>query len=488
MSFYKYLISKSIRTELVYYIVASVVVYIVFSILYPEPFMFPDSGSYVLSAYDPTAFNIYRPMGYSSYLSLVHGISPSLGFMTGTTYFLHILSTLTLLFSARFLLGWGRRGVFVVITVCALFAPTALFATNFVMSDSLFASLTMLFLASALWILFLKNWWLIVAHLLLFWALYSVRYSGMLYVPISMLALLFSPLPRKTYYRILLAISPIVIASILFANVKSEYREHTGVDTFSAFNGWQLLNNASVLIPGARNVNPAIISDDEQVRYLHEFFTQYPDSVFSTSMALSTSLMWSNTLPLKQFTFLMLEQNPKATYPAAWVNVGVIYEKYAKALIANDPMGYLTKYIAPSLATLVKNQNITEQVNVVKNEPMYERYYGLSYDTYTHSNQGLWDFFNTCRRWFNPLYWVLTIGAIASFLVTNRRVMFSEPVARCGLLLIAFIVVYLIGSAVASPCTTWRYSLPFFTPSLILIATSCRYLCHPIPSEHHQDK
>lgn len=466
--FLLFLKSKTILKELLCYVAASIVIYVALSVLYPVPFTFPDSGSYVLSAYDPGAFNIYRPMGYSAYLSFLHGISPTMGFMTGATYFLHIIATLTLLFTARYFFKLEQRILFIVVAICALFAPTLLFATNFIMSDSVFASLSMLFLASAIWIVFCKNWWVVALHLLIFWGLYSVRFSGMFYVPISIIAMLFSPLCRNTYIKIVLAATPMVLFLALFYSTKSTYRENTGVDTFSAFNGWQLLNNASVLIPNAKNVSPEKLSADPEIQFMHAFFSSYPDSVYDARFMLSTSQMWSRSLPPRQFTAVLLDQNPEASYSQAWVHCGVLFQKYATELIANDFSGYISAYILPSAGSVFKNQPITEQSNDFKNEQMYDDYYGVKFNSYAQQNQGLWSFFNDIREVFNVIFWIIVFGGVISFIVTDIKSVFKDKNSSSAMLIVLFIIFYLGSSVIASPCTSWRYSLPLITPVLLV--------------------
>lgn len=466
--FLVFLSDRKIKHQLLCYGGAAIAVYIIFVILYPLPFVFPDSGSYMLSAYDPDQFNIYRPMGYSGYISFLHGIWGSMGFLTAVTYFLHIISALFLLFSARYLLKLKGGLGFVMLSVCALFAPTLLFATNFIMSDSLFTSLTMLFLATALWIVFSRNWVVIVVHLLIFWGLYSVRFSGMFYVPISIIAMLFSPLGRNVYIRASLALAPMVLFVALFYSTKSEYKQQTGFDTFSGFNGWQLLNNASVLIPKAASVSPEKFSNQDDIRFMHSFFATYPDSMYAENFMLSTSQMWTKTLPPRQFTAVMMENSKGASYSQAWIYSGVMFQKYATELIKNDFSGYLTKYILPSALSIFKPQSIGEQSNVFKNEPMYANYYGVNFEQYTHQNQGLWSFFNTIRWWLNPIYWVLALGGILYFLVFDLKSIFKKPQSSALLIIATFVVIYICSSIVASPCTSWRYALPIFTPSLLL--------------------
>ena len=92
-AFIDFMKKKPQRVELGIWAAVLLALGVALHLLYPAPFVFPDSGSYVNSAASGT-FNVYRPMGYSQYLGLLHGISPSLTFVFVFSYAIHALSTL----------------------------------------------------------------------------------------------------------------------------------------------------------------------------------------------------------------------------------------------------------------------------------------------------------------------------------------------------------------------------------------------------------
>ena len=72
-AFIDFMKKKPQRVELGIWAAVLLALGVALHLLYPTPFVFPDSGSYVNSAASGT-FNVYRPMGYSQYLGLLHGI------------------------------------------------------------------------------------------------------------------------------------------------------------------------------------------------------------------------------------------------------------------------------------------------------------------------------------------------------------------------------------------------------------------------------
>ncbi len=102
---------KPLRAELAVIAAIMAVVGVVMHTLFPFPFVFPDSGSYVLYAVSE-GFNVYRPMGYSNYLGALHSVVPDFSFAFAVSYALNALSTLFLLYSARFLLKIDNKWLF----------------------------------------------------------------------------------------------------------------------------------------------------------------------------------------------------------------------------------------------------------------------------------------------------------------------------------------------------------------------------------------
>ena len=438
---------------------------IAFHTLYPFPFTFPDSGSYVLTAKEGT-FNVYRPMGYSTYMSWVHGIASGPTALFAVSYLLSGLATLFALFSARYLLGIERRWVFYAMSLAAILSPRIIFSTNFIMSDGLFTTLVMIFTATALWLVFSRNLLLVAAHLLVFVALYKVRYSGMFLLPVSMAALWCGFGGRAAWLRIVAALVPVLIFGALFNATKSEYARQTGVDTFSGFGGWQLVNNASTLMPEAKEIRRSELPVG--VQPVHEFLSLYPDSLFDCRHTMTTDYMWSNELPYKQFLFYYM-QSTGMPYPQAWASVGKLYGDYAGSLIGRYPGRYLTRYLLPSAGSLFRCGRMIEEGMEFKGEPLYREYFSITQQTYRHSHTFFTDIYPV-RAAFNVVWWLaLGVCAVWFCVVMLRRGLPGRKQRTAAAILLGFILIYLGSSAIASPCTTWRYTMPMFVPSVVFV-------------------
>lgn len=461
-SFGKFLINKPQRGELGILIIVFIVIGIWLHTLFPYPFTFPDTGAYFLGA-SQNQFNIYRPMGYSHYLQFIHGINSSLHFIFFFTYTLYVISVLFFLYTLKYFWRITSRPLFYSLCTCAIFAPRFLFASNFIMSDSLFSSLVLLFITSIIWLVYIpkKRWVLIM--LALFAAFYQVRYSGIFYILIPIYALFIAFNRTSRSLRILLALLPLICFIGLHLHARKEYYQHTGINISSGFSGWQLINNASVLFPEAKHL-PLNVFDDPQLKALHGFMQSVPDSIFNADHTMNTSYMWNKELPYKQFLFIYI-QYTKTDYGTAWVACGDLFARYAGALIKQYPGKYFKRFILPSFFSTFKSFDITEDKAPFVNDPVYSAYYQLEIDKYEHTSQ-LFHMLNFPRQILNYFYWISLLLAILYFISHIKKERWKDKTWQTAFILLLLVLTHIGASALAAPNTTWRYTMPVFLPSL----------------------
>lgn len=433
---------------------------------YPYPFNMSDSGAYLLGA-AIDYFNVYRPQGYSHYLRFLHGINSHIAFVFWATYALTGISTLLLLFSAKYLLNL-QKWIFRTICLLSIASPSMLFSSNFLMSDGLFNLLTMLWLTTGMWLIKSRKRWLLVAHLTCFMCLYQVRFSGMFYLPISILILaLSSNMWQNKMIRVAIVCLPLVCFSVLYGYNKRLYHKHTGVKVTSGFSGWQLLNNAAVLFPEAKSI-PISAFKDANIKTLHTFMQNVPDSIFKQKHTMETGYMWNTKLPMKQFLSYYITKT-KHNYEPSWAFIGSLYGKYATELIKQEPWKYFKKFVIPSFLSTFKFQEITEEQIPFRLDKYAAPYYKLDLQEYIHKHR-FFECLNPMRKIFNAVYWTaLMIAMIYYFSTKFRKRYFNDTKWQVHFLTIAFIIIYIGVSVLASPNTTWRYSMPIFVPSLIFI-------------------
>lgn len=463
-NFVRYTFSKEQGRELCILSVLVCLIGVLFYNLYPFPFLYPDTGAYVLAA-QSNRLNIFRPMGYSHYLQFLHNINGSITFVFIASYTLHALVSLFCLYSFKYLSDLKNRWLFYGLCLFVFLSPTLLFSTNFLMSDGLFCTLTVLFVTTALWMCYSPNIWITLIHLCSLILLYKVRYAGMFYVPVS-IVVLFLTYRKKLALRLTIACIPLVLLVFLQSGTKREYKKATGVNTTSGFGGWQLINNASVLIPMAKQM-PSEKFGTETERLCHNFLSTYPDSIFTTKTALSTNLMWVASYPLKQFLAYYMQLTGRPYYKA-WPEVGQIYSNYAKKIILAHPFAFTGRFLIPSFISFFQFWEISEHKIAFQNDKLFQDYFGIETDSYKH-NCNLFTQINPLRHVLHYIYWIALAAAVLVFFISIRKNCFSREEKQALFLLLLFMVLYISISALASPSATWRYAMPMYVPSLLFM-------------------
>lgn len=442
------------------------VVGVVFHAAYPVPFIFHDSYTYVNAAITGI-FDIYRPNGYPRWLAFLYGISPTLGFLYWVHFVLYALASMLLLFSAKFIFGIRRAWLFWLMALCAVLSPRLVLSTNYLMSDGIFAILAALLMTACLWMVRGRSWVWAAVSMVAMWLMCKLRYSGLFFAPVLMVAFFISFKDFK--FKLapwLMACVPLAVALLFYSSAKKEYVAQTHVDVFSGFGGWQKINNAMVLLPDAKELAPADF-DGNAVKGLHKFMQSLPDSLFDAKYALQTNYMWSNSLPLKQYVFSQCQSTGKP-YPHQWVASSVVFADYADQLVAHYPGRYLTRYFFPSLWSNTAFQPFVEETMPVKDKELFSKYYGTDFEVYHHPHH-FFTAIDPARRIAQAVYWIVALLAAVWFFATMRKHCFADRRWLCLFVMLIAFIVFIGAQAVSSPNTTWRYTMPFYQASIVFI-------------------
>ncbi|MDR2844437.1 MAG: hypothetical protein LBV57_07315, partial [Candidatus Symbiothrix sp.] len=227
------------------------------------------------------------------------------------------------------------------------------------------------------------------------------------------------------------------------------------------------------ILPDARDLHLQTIKGKKE-RELHQFLMQFPDSVYSIESMLGTSPMWDKSLPLKQYLFYRIQQQ-NSSYPLCFAKVGVTFESYAKQIALRYPFQYVKRYIVPSFCSvfLYQYQDITDWNNPFQSEKFTEDYFEITPVTHEHPAT-IFPFVNSLRHVFHSVYWIAGVLCTLFFAFNIKKYSKEREKFFLLLTLIGFIVIYIGGSVVASPNTTWRYSMPFYAPSLAFMLVILR--------------
>lgn len=448
---------------------------------YPLPFIFADTNTYVFAAYTDS-FSIYRPMGFSHYLQLLHSIVPTLGFYFIATYILYVLSSLILLFSAKYILQIKNEIIFIIMSLCAILSPRLLFSCNFVMSDGIFAIMAVIYMTLNMWLVKNKKWWWLIISFVILWWMCKTRYSGLFFIPISIFTIFFAY--KNSKIKVLpytLSILPLLFALLFYVNTKNEYYKETHIDTFSGFAGWQKINNVSVLFPEAKELKPSDFKNNHTRRF-HRYMQSVPDENFKKELTFGTGYMWNNNLQYKQYLFESMDQTGNH-YGEQWIRCGVLFAEYSDQVIGKYPFKYFTKFILPSVWSNTYFYPFTKEYTPLKNEKMYQEYYGVEGDGY---DQGIELFTATdpFRKVSQNVYWIAAVIAAIFFCTTIRRNRFNDASFTCAFMLLLSFVTIIGAQAISSPNSTWRYTMQFYQTSIVFMFLCLDWLVQALRKPH----
>ncbi|TCP24821.1 hypothetical protein EV195_105252 [Tenacibaculum skagerrakense] len=150
-TFLSYLMEKEQKLQLFAFAFAYLLLFLFLSKTYPYPAVTADSGNYILSAKTMT-INGFRPMGYSWFIYFCHLFSTKISVIFIGQFLISVLAQLTFIFSVKYFFQLHKI-VYYIFSFLYILSPSILFCTNYIMSDSIFNSLTLLYLISALWII-----------------------------------------------------------------------------------------------------------------------------------------------------------------------------------------------------------------------------------------------------------------------------------------------------------------------------------------------
>jgi len=461
VSFLNYLKAKEQKTELLIMAGVFVALYIVMRITYAYPLTTADSGSYILSAKNDM-INGFRPIGYSWFISFFHSFSASTtGLFTGQ-FLLNAIAQLGFIFSIKYF--FRLKGMFLyAFSVLFVLSPSIIFCTNYIMSDSIFHSLTLIYLATALWMIKKPNPYNIILHFVVLYLVINVRYAALFYPVMSIGILLLHAKQKKLYW--LVAIIPAIIGFKIHHDTKAETKKVFGIDEFSGFSGWASANNAAAMIPYI-DLQPSEIRDN-QLNIIHQITTSFPDSVYQQKYIKATSFMWRKEFPGKRVLFYNM-QNTRYNYVKAWVYTGKQFKEYAFFLIKRYPFKYIQHYIIPNFMRLFESFKIPAKKYVP--DDLSKGYYNLSIDEYEFEHAFLHKF-DGARKVLEPALWVIFLAAVCVLFI--KRMVLSSPNKEALIFLLLFLAFYAGFSVLAHPINNFRYLIPIyciqlFVPCLVL--------------------
>ena len=452
-SFLMFLKQKEQRNALFFLSAFYILLFILVHYCYPYPYGTADTGDYILNAYTGS-YGGYRPIGYSWFLSFFHTISSSFSFISIAQFAMNAAATLYFLFTLKYFFPVKNKSVFYGFSIAVILSPVTLYLTHWAMSDSVFASLTLLWITSGIWLIHKLSWETATFHLLVLFLSIEVRFAGLFYPIITSIMLLYVHRTKGILYAIL----SISVAVYVYQDVKSTTRDIFKVDTFSGFSGWAQANNAVAILPYI-DLNPEKIKDKE-IRITHRIISQFPDSIFEKEKIIATSFIWDSKFPGKEVLYFLLDQNPKSDYVQGWIYTGTIMSKYSKFLIKKYPWEYFKHFLVMNAGQVFHPHITLSNYGEREVDEITKGWYDLKgLEKFEARFDIIGKYIAPLLRWGCSILWlIIGISAVYCF-IRRKEFLYNKMQKNILFYFIGFAVIYLVFSIIAHPVHL-RYLMP----------------------------
>ena len=461
-SFIKFLLDKEQRMDWAIIGGSFIAILIFLKVYYPYPQTLSDTGNYVLSAISGK-INGYRPYGYSGFLSFFHSFSADVKFVVDWQWFMTFVSVGFFLFTIKFIFRDLPKIAFYILCAICIFNPSMIFMDSYIMSDSLFVSLTLLFLTTCIWAICNGSWTAIVANLLLLWWCMDTRYIGLFYPLFSAGALVWALWKRFKWMSLAAGLLPLLMLFFYRSSATDKMKEEFGVETFSSFGGWQKANNGVAVLPFVKVDSTEIT--DPQVKAINQIVRQFPDSCFNTTNVMATNFMWVKEYPGKQCLFRYIQQT-NTPYMKAWAYLGTQMDAYGDFLQTHYRSEFIKHFIVPNFKNIFEVYEIMDLQDSVSYANMKE-FFTSDRETY-HYKTHMFKSFTGIRKVGDGLAWLALILSVIVGLVIFKKINWTLDQKLAVGMLVLFIGAFCGASVIAAPINNFRYMMPILYAQLLV--------------------
>jgi hypothetical protein len=452
-SFSRFVFSTQARYEVLATLMLCILTFLLLRYVYPFPNFYSDTGAYINAA-SSGDIGLYRPIGFSWLLAMAHAISQGPAVLVFIQTFLYYFSSLALFLSAWYFFRQVSNLAWHLFFPIFILAPTCVYLSNFVISDSLFISLTNLWVATLVWILGKGSRMSMILNLVVLALLLQTRYIALFYPLISVICIFIAHFKRSKGKFFLFSFLQVLVFLGVYFYTKSETKQNMGVAVFSGFSGWQKANNAMHVLPFIK-IDPGTIKDAE-VRKVHQFImTNMNPAYLPKKDTIVVAHLWSNEGPLRKY-MASLQATGKRPYIYYWHLASVALGKWADYILMHYPGQYVKHFMKPNAELLFA---LHTEVLFYWYEPTKEikTWFGCKGCAIWPRYHYFHNFMNRfAAQGFNIL-WVTFASALVGLLFRSR-LQFTAIQYQTLLVLSFFCILYIVMSVYASPIVL-RYML-----------------------------
>jgi hypothetical protein len=318
--------------------------FIIFKLMYPFPDFFSDSYSYIFAAYAHLDVNIW-PTGYSRFLSLFHFFSHSGLALVGFQYLVFALSGLYFYHTLIYFYHTGKN-TRIFLCLFLFFNPLFLYVANYVTSDILFISMSLLWLTQLIWILQRPKLYQVFVQAILMFVMFTFRYNAMIYPLIAAGVFLLSK--QRTWVKVVGIVSGplLIVPFIIWASLAA--KKMTGTAQFPPIlGGWQWGNNALYMREFVEEDSTKFPTPEtaELDRIARQFFRTVPPQYRDLPAEVANFFFRHPEAPLKQYMSRHFHPKDGIEDVVAWGKCAVVFDQYGKYVIRRHPLAFAQHYL-----------------------------------------------------------------------------------------------------------------------------------------------
>lgn len=327
-------------------LLAMVPVFVLFKIVYPLPDFFGDSFMYLLMAIRKDFIYLW-PVGYSWCLRFIHVFTSSHFVLVLLQYLALQLSSLALAFTLFYIFR-PARWVKLTALIFLVVNPLTIYIANLISSDAFFASLSLLWLAMLVQIIYKPSGWLLAVQGMVMALAFCIRYQGLYYPVLMILALLLAGGPW--WKRLASAAGGIALVAVFIISTENAYEKKDGIRQFSPAGGWTLAYNCLYMYPHIQVDTAALPSG---LVLLNQTVANYFDtcSQYERDMGPRGTVRYllNENEPLSVYGYRLLEHFTGKKLMANFDTAAYVFNIYSRHLVLKHPLAYARYFLLPNI-------------------------------------------------------------------------------------------------------------------------------------------
>jgi hypothetical protein len=346
--------SRANRLYLMIGLLVSIASWWLFKRYYPNTHIVFDSYYYIFAALDDDPVHVW-PIGYSKFLQLVGLFSHSPNLVAASQYFFLQVTLLLFFFSMRFFFHLGKNASLVLFLFTWL-NPIYLFTSNFILSDSLFMGISLLWLINLLWIVFRPRPWMLVTQALLLFLAFTIRQTALVYPLIACVAILLSR-QRPAFKIGGIALPFLLVGGFIVYCIRMNEVMY-GVKVFSPFQGWHSANNALYIYQhvAPQDLEPVPTELQPLDKLVRAYYNSPHPPVDVRIADLSSGGYYIFLYPSPLLVYKDRIFGPDRHFlinPATFAKLGPLYSAYGSFIIRKYPSTYFQYFVLPNIGLYV---------------------------------------------------------------------------------------------------------------------------------------